>query len=601
MNSNEEQGGKPDSIEEQGGKPDSIELGEEEFEEEEFEEEEFEEEEESFKDFLIETYSVNPDLTFSIETFIDYKQTFFFYLYRIINYLFTSKGIPGLDDGGGNIEVSYKLIHDLILTPTFFEQILKPSIEEGIPLGTTPHEQIAYQRLYYIWRYNGNFDGFEESDEWDYLRQLEMAAMYCDFCNKTYESEMSSNPLNLPEDFPQLQSLCFGTYHSSLELKKIQKIEDSGVELLGNYRQISGEHYLVSPPSCKTWTFNDEDTDSYIIRATISFFLTFEKSKNPKLTRSVKMLPRKDFNKSHFSASTKATDLSDLVEFGDADRSLTPEDLKLIANKRNYAKEMQFMASESNLSYKQVKPSLALTKIYYGSRYGQPPNMWGLLIFPLFNPGFLMYLNQCLPLEKQITTEEEYKKLVTDRIRLMYISSNYLFKLQKKYGEKKLCFIFEIVKRAVYKYGIKKEDTKILKLFYYYFCNITAGDKNKVLTDYILHSSFLHTIISIGCGNRNIFIDNGCNNTDNPDDTPEIFDPYVENSQTQSQTERKYEPKEDDAPPSKMKAVSKDPDSGGTRKMKKGNKKTKKTKKIKKRTKKIKKRTKKTKKLKKLK
>jgi hypothetical protein len=550
-----------------------------------------------FKTFLETEYSqtiLEQEVDFNM--FKPYKSTIYPYLYRILKNVFT-----GFDNSSPvPITLPYSFFYNL--TPEKFED-LREDEAEGVIKETKTKLEIAIKRLYKIYYYEGAFNGFEEDGDWDYLYQLKNIVLFVLYNDENYKSEIDYNPLEIPEGFPKLKfgiSLC--SYHSSFEENKVKKYVDESTE---ESFEMLGQHFMMAPLGKKCHTFYGDD---YLKYALTFIFLNGE---NP-LTKELKKMIRDKFNKTFQNKYVLSTDKADEVEFSIPNETPTHSQQEYIdytvEQNRNEANYMKSMAKSSDLAYKQVTKPVAMSKIYYGSHKGQSPYMWGTFSYPVFDASFIPYLNKCL--SSPITTKEEYDELVEKNIFSFDNDDGSLFKLQKKYGETRIPFTYEMFKHFVRQYG----DEQTQKLFCCLFWNRTAGDEDKILDDYILPSNIVHQLLSLVYNSYKL-LDTSCNHdSDNPDssvlDFLKFTIPSAANSQqdflpevrTFDQTLETFDEDDEDSPFS----IEKKPtvnleEKGGTRKIKKRNKKGKKTRKLKKRTKKMKKRTKKTKKLKKMK
>jgi len=539
-----------------------------------------------FKSFLETQYSQTIlDREIDFRMFKPYKPTIGPYLYRMLKQLFT-----GFDyDNPVPITLPYSFFYEL--TPELIEDLTR-KLEEGEITESKTNTEIANNRLYLIYKYEGAYDGFSEDSEDDdlyYLKELKNAALFCSFSNDNYKSEIESNPLGLLEDFGETSNgsiLC--AYHSSIEKDKIKKVDESKEEF-----EMVGQHFMMAPLGTKCYTFKD---NIYLITALKLIFLNGEKP----LTQKVKEKIRSEYFKTFLNKSTESEILADQREFYVPDTTPTHSQQEIINSvvkqTRDEGENFLSIAKISDLAYKQVKKSVAVSKTYYGSHQGQSPYMWGTFSYPDFDESFLIYLNRCLP--SPITTKEEYDELVDKSISLYDKNIFCPFKLQKKYGDTRTSFTYEIFKHFVRESG----DEQIQKLFYCLFCNRTAGDRYKILNDYMLTSKIIHGFLSLVYKNYKV-LDTSCNHDpDNPDVPPSDYLVFTEDSQNLSGEGEEVEGETSPPPPKKYRSGQ-----GGTRKRKKRNKKNKKTQKFKKRnkknkkTKKNKKRTKKPKNTKKMK
>jgi hypothetical protein len=573
-----------------------------------------------FKSFLETQYSQTIlDTELDFRMFKPYKPTIGPYLYRMLKQLFT-----GFDyNNPVPITLPYRFFYEL--TPELIED-LRRKIEGGEITESKTNTEIANNRLYLIYKYEGAYDGFSEDSEDDdlyYFKELIKACLFCKFCDDNYESEIDSNPLGFPREIDKLKNsttLC--SYHSSIEKDKIKKMDESKEEF-----EMVGQHFMMSPLGTKCYTFKD---NIYLVTALTVIFLNGEKP----LTREVKEDIRSEYFHTFLNMSSLYSDTADQREFHVPDTTPTHSQQEIINSvvkqTRDEGEKLLSISKISDLAYKQVKKSVAVSKTYYGSHQGQSPYMWGTFSYPDFDESFLIYLNPCLP--SPIETKEEYDELVEQSISLYDKNIFCPFKLQKKYGDTRISFTYEIFKHFVREYG----DEQIQKLFYCLFCNRTAGDRYKILNDYMLTSKISHGFLSLVYKNYKA-VDTSCNHDpDNPDVPPSDYLVFTEDSQKLSgegfereeeEVEEGFEREEgyeeeaalveeeaaveeaaveeeaveeeaveeegETSPPPLKKIKSGE---GGTRKRKKRNKKNKKTQKFKKRNKKTKKNKKRTKK-----
>jgi hypothetical protein len=314
-----------------------------------------------FKTFLETEYSqtilyrqVNFDM------FEPYKPTIYFYLYRILKNVFNgfdrSNPVPVTLTYSFFYNLTYDLFQELREDEELREEELR---EEEL---REDEESIATKRLYQIYKNKDAFNGFEEEGDWDYLYQLKDIVLFVLYNDENYKTEIESNPLKIPEDFLKLNfgiSLC--SYHSSLEIKKVKKVEEIGEE---NF-EISGQHYMMSPLGKKCFTFSDNNYQ----KDALNFI--FLNGKNP-LTKKSKTILRTRYKLTLQTHANELNKVADTVDFNldDLDsESLSQKELKdfIVGKNRAQAKSFTIHGKKSNQAYKEVTKSVALSKDYFGS------------------------------------------------------------------------------------------------------------------------------------------------------------------------------------------------------------------------------------------